>query len=63
MSEKEQQFDAVASMRAIRDEISAEIADMSLQEEIDWLSAKEPEDPYLRSLMAKMPQGHQVKAS
>ena len=44
-------FDAVQSLRAIRDDISAKIATMSVEEENRWLRSTEFSDPRLRRLM------------
>jgi hypothetical protein len=50
MSKAEKRFDAVAMMRAARDEISARIAGMTLEEELNWLASQQLEDPFLRRL-------------
>lgn len=50
MSKTEKKFDAVAMMRAARDRISAEIASMTLEDELKWLAAQELSDPHLRRL-------------
>lgn len=50
MSEIEKEFDAVAMMRAARDEISSQIEGMTLAEELKWLAAQEVEDPFLKRL-------------
>jgi hypothetical protein len=44
-------FDAVAMVRAIRDELSAKIATMSFEEENRWLRSMEFSDPTLQRLM------------
>ena len=44
-------FDTVQSLRAIRDDISAKIATMSVEEENRWLRSTEFSDPRLRRLM------------
>jgi hypothetical protein len=44
-------FDAVQMVRAVRDEISATIATMSVDEENRWLRSAEFSDPKLRRLM------------
>ena len=44
-------FDAVEMVRAIRDELSAKIATMSVDEENRWLRSTELSDPTLRRLM------------
>ena len=50
MNKRKKTFDAVAIMRAARDKISAEIEGMTLQEELEWLSSQEIEDPVLKRL-------------
>ena len=40
MSKVEKKFDAVALMRSARDKISAEIASMTLEEELKWLASQ-----------------------
>ena len=50
MSEVKKKFDAVEMMRANRDKISAEIAGMSLEEELAWLATQDIQDPVLRRL-------------
>ncbi len=55
----EKKFDAVAMMRSIRDEISAHIEGMTLQEELAWLASQELKDPFLKRLRDKAAQpGH-----
>ncbi|HEV7669888.1 MAG TPA: hypothetical protein VGS22_15300 [Thermoanaerobaculia bacterium] len=55
----EKKFDAVAMMRTIRDEISAQIEGMTLQEELAWLASQELKDPFLSRLRDKAAQpGH-----
>ena len=44
-------FDAVQAIRAVRDEISAKIGTMSVDEENRWLRSTEFSDPRLRRLM------------
>ena len=44
-------FDAVRQTRAVRDDISAKIATMSVDEENLWLQATQFSDPRLRRLM------------
>ncbi|HEV7669879.1 MAG TPA: hypothetical protein VGS22_15250 [Thermoanaerobaculia bacterium] len=46
----EKKFDAVAMMRSIRDEISAQIEGMTLEEELAWLASQELKDPFLSRL-------------
>ena len=43
-------FDAVEMMRTIRDEISSQIEDMTLEEELEWLASQNLEDPFLERL-------------
>jgi hypothetical protein len=50
MSKTQKKFDAVEMMRSRRDEISAAIDGMSLEQELEWLALQEIEDPYLRRL-------------
>ena len=44
-------FDAVRMVRAVRDEMSATIAAMSVEDENRWLRLAEFSDPRLRRLM------------
>lgn len=46
-------FDAVQSVRTIRDAVSAVIAAMSVEDENRWLRGQELTDPTLRRLMAR----------
>lgn len=50
MSKAGKRFDAVAMMRSIRDEISARIEGMTLDEELAWLASQDIKDPFLRRL-------------
>ena len=50
MNRTEKKFDAVAMMRSIRDRVSTEIEDMTLEEELEWLATQELDDPYLKRL-------------
>jgi hypothetical protein len=56
MSKTEKTFDAVALMRAARDRMSAEIAGMTLEEELRWLASQELSDPFLRRLRQRAAQ-------
>lgn len=47
---QERDFDCVASMRKIRDQISAEIGGMSDDELARWLKARQYSDPVVRRL-------------
>jgi len=49
----EKKFDAIAMMRSIRDEISAQIEGMTLEEELAWLASRELKDPFLNRLRDK----------
>jgi len=49
-------FDCVQSMRQIRDKLSAEIADMSYGELVQWLQAHRYSDPSLARLAEKAAQ-------
>jgi hypothetical protein len=49
-STKKKDFDAVAMMRSIRDQLSAHIQGMTFEEERAWLAAQEITDPFLRRL-------------
>ena len=53
MSSRKKEFDAVEMMRSIRDEISACIDGMTLEEELDWLASQDLQDPYLERLRRK----------
>lgn len=55
-SAKKKQFDAVAMMRSIRDQISAQIQGMTFEEEREWLASQELTDPFLRRLREKTAQ-------
>ena len=44
-------FDAVQMVRAIRDDISATIINMSVEQENQWLRTRDLTDPKLRQLM------------
>ena len=50
---KEKDFDCVASMREIRDGISAELAGMSAAELRHWFNSREYSDPILRRLASR----------
>lgn len=56
MSKTEKKFDAVALMRSARDRISAEIEDMTLEEELRWLASQELHDPFLTRLRERAAQ-------
>lgn len=53
MSKTEKKFDAVVMMRSIRDRVSAEIENMTLEEELAWLASQELKDPFLKRLRDK----------
>ena len=50
MNRIKKKFDAVAMMRAIRDKVSNDIKDMTLEEELAWLASQKISDPFLRRL-------------
>ena len=50
---KQEDFDCVASMRKIRDGISAEIARMSGEELRLWFNSRDYSDPILRRLAGR----------
>ena len=56
MSNTDKKFDAVSMMRSIRDSISAEIKDMTLEQELAWLASQEIKDPFLKRLRDKAAQ-------
>lgn len=56
MPPTDKKFDAVAMMRKIRDELSAQISGMTLEEELKWLASQEIKDPFLRRLRDKAAQ-------
>ena len=58
MTRTEKEFDAVAMMRSIRDQISTQIEGMTLEEELAWLASQELGDPFLKRLRDRAaPQG------
>ena len=46
-------YDCVASVREIRDRLSAKMARMSPEERVEWLNSREFSDPILRRLAAR----------
>jgi hypothetical protein len=50
MTRTKKGFDAVGMMRSIRDEVSAKIDGMTLEQELAWLASQEFSDPFLRRL-------------
>ena len=56
MSSQPKDFDAVAIVRQIRDRISAQIAGMTLQEQLEWMASQELRDPFLKRLRDKAAQ-------
>ena len=56
MSSPKKTFDAVQMMRAIRDQLSAQIGGMTLDEELAWLASQPLEDPFLERLRRKAAQ-------
>jgi len=63
MSNTEKTFDAVAMMRSIRNEISAEIEGMTLEEELAWLASRELNDPLLKRLRDRSAQPEPAPAA
>ncbi len=53
MTSKGKAFDAVATVREIRDRISAEIAGMTLDQQLEWMAAQPLGDPLLERLRRK----------
>ena len=53
MTRAKKDFDAVEMMRSIRDQISAKIEGMTLEEELAWLASRELNDPFLEELRQK----------
>ena len=56
MSSINKTFDAVDTMRRIRDEISLKIEGMTLEEELAWLASQDLKDPFLERLRRKAAQ-------
>ena len=56
MSEDSKAFDCVQTMRQIRDGLSAEMADMSYDELVQWLRAYQHSDPVLQGLAERAAQ-------
>ena len=56
MSSIKKTFDAVEMMRRIRDELSAKIERMTLEEELEWLASQDLKDPFLERLRQKAAQ-------
>ncbi len=50
MNKTKKSFDAVAMMRSIRENLSAEIEGMTLEQEQKWLASQELHDPFLKRL-------------
>jgi len=53
MNSHEKAFDAVATVREIRDRISAQIAGMTLDEQLEWMASQPVGDPFLERLRNK----------
>lgn len=53
MRSKAKDFDAVAAVREIRDRVSMQIANMTLEEQLDWMASREISDPFLKRLRQK----------
>ena len=56
MNKMKKTFDAIAMMRRIRDQLSARIEGMTLEEELDWLATQDLKDPFLELLRRKAAQ-------
>ena len=56
MNSHEKAFDAVAAVREIRDKISAQIAGMTLEEQLQWMASLALGDPFLERLRDKAAQ-------
>ncbi len=56
MTKGTKRFDAVQLMRSIRDELSARIEGMTLEEELSWLASQDLKDPVLQRLRDKAAQ-------
>lgn len=56
MTKRRKRFDAVATMRAGRDKMSAEIAGMSIEEELRWLAAQQLANRVLEHLRVRAAQ-------
>lgn len=55
MTRTEKSFDAVEMMRSIRENLSAQIEGMTLEEELEWLASQKLGDPFLERLRRKLP--------
>ncbi len=53
MNNVPKKFDSVQMMRSIRDSISSEIENMTLEEERQWFASQAFEDPFLQRLQEK----------
>ena len=56
MNKSKKKFDAVGMMRSIRDQISAQIDGMTVEEELAWLKSQDLKDPFLKRLRDKATQ-------
>ena len=54
-------FDCVKFMREVRARITAETADMTIDERIEWFNSKRYSDPALEELAMRMLQSTQAK--
>lgn len=59
--EPQKEFDAVATVRGIRDRVSERIKDMSAEEQRSWLSSQVAADAKLKRLMERA--AHQKPAA
>lgn len=51
-------YDAVASVRQMRDAISARIASMTLEEQLQWMASADLGDPLLERLRERSAHDH-----
>lgn len=59
MNSRQKTFNALATVREIRDRISAQIAGMTLDEQLEWMASQPLGDPFLERLRNKAAQqGH-----
>ena len=54
-------FDCVKFMRKARARITAETADMTIEERLDWFNSKQYSDPELEKLAARIRKSTQAK--
>jgi hypothetical protein len=54
MSDIIKEYDAVAAVRQIRDRLAAQIAGMTLEEQLKWMAEQDLHDPFLERLRDRM---------